>query len=287
MEMNASFKQLSSTLFFLLWTLVGFSQVEYLRLSPSQKIIQRIGATDVTLEFSRPQMKGRKIFGQLVPYEKLWRTGANENTTISFSHRVRIGTTKVAKGTYALMTKPRREQWDIYLYTETNHLDIPDPIDSVKLIYLTTVAVQPLAEPEETLVINLYDITEQSCQLGIQWEKTRVNVPITFYTREAMELAMEREMKQNILDFAIAASYYHQRDIELATAKKFQELAMELRGQPNAWDHHSYGIILYKMGESAKGLEHLRMSLEMAQASENDYLIRENKRLMAEWAQKD
>ena len=67
------------------------AQVEYLRLSPAQKITQRVGATDVELEFSRPQINGRKIFGDLVPYDKLWRTGANENTKISFNHRVKIG----------------------------------------------------------------------------------------------------------------------------------------------------------------------------------------------------
>lgn len=68
-----------------------FAQVEYLRLSPSQKIVQRVGATDVTLSFSRPQTQGRQVFGGLVSYGSMWRTGANENTIIEFSHKVQFG----------------------------------------------------------------------------------------------------------------------------------------------------------------------------------------------------
>lgn len=124
---------------FLLCNLTLNGQVEYLRLSPSQKIIQRVGATDFEIEFSRPQRKGRVIFGDLVPYDKLWRTGANENTKISFDHRVKVGDTEISKGSYALFTKPNIKSWDIFLYTDTNNLDVPNPIDSTKLIYLTTV----------------------------------------------------------------------------------------------------------------------------------------------------
>ena len=117
-------------------TTFAYAQVEYLRLSPAQTITQRVGATDLTIAFSRPQMKGRKIFGGLTPYGKLWRTGANENTTIEFSHRVKIGNTEVQPGKYALFTEPNPNQWKIYLYTDTNNLDIPNPLDTTKLIYL-------------------------------------------------------------------------------------------------------------------------------------------------------
>ena len=109
MQIQKIKRQLLPILMLLLCSLAGKSQVEYLRLSPAQKIIQRVGATDVTIEFSRPQMKGRKIFGELIPYGKMWRTGANENTTINFTHRVKIGATEVAEGTYSLLTKPNED----------------------------------------------------------------------------------------------------------------------------------------------------------------------------------
>ena len=257
-------------------------QVEYLRLSPSQKIIQRVGATDVEIEFSRPQVKGRVIFGDLVPYDKLWRTGANENTKISFDHRVKIGETEVLNGTYALITKPKRKSWDIFLYTDTNNLDVPNPIDSSKLIYLTTVESYELEEPQETLVINIYDITETSANLGISWDRTAVKIPISFHTREAMEKMIEEEFKKNIFDYSIAAAYYSQRDIELERAKELQELSIKLRDKPSTWAYNDYGKILQKLGEIENAIEAFEYSLKLAIESNNEYLIEENRRILSE-----
>ena len=257
-------------------------QVEYLRISPSQKIIQRVGATDIEIEFSRPQMKGRVVFGELVPYGKLWRTGANENTKISFNHRVKIGETEVSQGTYALITKPKREFWDIFLYTDTNNLDVPNPIDSTKLIHLTTVESYQLENLQETLVLNFYDLTETSANLGISWERTAVKIPILFYTREAMEKMIEEEFKKNVFDYSIAAAYYSQRDIELEKAKELQELSMSLRDKPSAWAYNDYGKILQKLGEIENAIEAFQFSLKLSKESKNEYLIAENTRSLNE-----
>jgi len=212
-------------------------QVEYLRLSPSQKIIQRVGATDVEIEFSRPQMKGRVVFGELVTYGKLWRTGANENTKISFNHRVKIGET----------------------------------VESYQLENL-----------QETLVLNFYDLTETSANLGISWERTAVKIPILFYTREAMEKMIEEEFKKNVFDYSIAAAYYSQRDIELEKAKELQELAMNLRDKPSAWAYNDYGKILQKLGEIENAIEAFQFSLKLSKESKNEYLIAENTRSLNE-----
>lgn len=180
--MKQSYRLSLLAILLLLTSMPSQAQVEYLRLSPSQTIVQRVGATDVTLEFSRPQRKGRTIFGGLVPYGKMWRTGANENTIIRFSHHVKIGETEVPAGEYALFTKPFERFWEIYLYAETNNLDVPNPLDSTKLLYLSQVEVKTLPGVEETLVINFYDLTETSAKLGIRWEQTEVLIPIEFYT---------------------------------------------------------------------------------------------------------
>lgn len=257
-------------------------QLKYLSLSPLQKIEQRIGATDVKLEFSRPQMKGRKIFGELVPYGKMWRTGANDNTKISFNFSVKIGATDIEAGTYALFTKPNIDEWEVYFYTDTNNLDIPSPIDSSKLIYLTTVKVETEEKPEETLTINFYDITESFANLGIKWENTEVKIPIQFFTREAMEKAINEEFRQNALDYATAAAYYYERGIELEKARQLQELSIELREKPSPWAYNSYGIILNKLGKKREAIEAIEYSLKLAEETRNDYLIKENKRLLEE-----
>lgn len=271
---------LTATIFFFFCSI--HAQVEYLRLSPAQTIIQRVGATDVTIELSRPQRKGRKIFDGLVPFRQLWRTGANENTTITFDHRVRIGEAEVVAGKYALMTKPMREQWEIYFYTATNNLDVPNPIDSARLIYLMTVPSQRIETAEETLVINLYNLTETSADLGISWEHTSVRIPIHFYTREAMEEQIAAAFKQNVFDYSITASYYSQRGMELEKAKQLQELAMRLKEQISAWDYNSYGMILQQLGEREEAIKNFQLSLKMAKDSQNDYLIRENEKMLKE-----
>ena len=270
-----------SLLTFMITSFSAIGQVEYLRLSPGQTIVQRVGATDVELKFSRPQMKGRKIFGELIPYGKLWRTGANENTTLTFGHRVKIGETEVAAGTYALFTKPMEQEWEIYLYTETHHLDVPHPLDSTQLIYLTTVDSYELPSPEESLVINFYDLTETSAKLGISWDRTAVKVPIEFYTQEAMEAVIATEFKQNIFDYRIAAIYYAQRGIELEKAKSLQELVLSLVETPSAWDHHYYGSILNQLGEEKEAKQHLERSLEMARESGDSFLVGENQQVLA------
>lgn len=258
------------------------AQVEYLRLSPSQLIQQRVGATDVSIEYSRPQMKGRTIFGSLLPYGKLWRAGANENTKISFDHRVSIGGVDVPAGSYSLFAQPFKESWKIFLYDEIDQLDVPEPFDSIKIIAQAIVPTTMSSKLEETLVVNIYDITETSATLGIDWEYTSVRLPIIFYTREAMEKKIQKELDQNIFDYSIVASYYTQRDIELEKAKEMQELSIRLREKPNSWSYNSYGVILYKLKEFEKAKEAFEYSLKLAFQDDNDYLIGENKKMLEE-----
>ena len=255
-------------------------QLKYLRLSPVQKIEQKIGATDVKVEFSRPQMKGRKIFGDIVPYDKMWRTGANENTKITFGYRVRIGSVDVEPGTYTLLTKPQVNNWEIYFYTDTNNLDVPNPLDSSKLIYLLKCKTERLNESEKTLTINFHNITETSANLRVSWENIMINIPIQFNTHEAMESIIAKEFKSNALEYSIAASYYNERNLDLDKAKKLQELSIELRDQPSAWAYNSYGIILQKLGEKVKAINAFEYSLKLAKELGNEYLISENEKIL-------
>ena len=173
--------------------------------------------------------------------------------------------------------------WEIYFYTSTDNLDIPNPIHSSKLIYLHMVESKSLAEMQNTLTINLYDLTEDSASLGISWERTAVRIPISFYTREVMEAFISKELERNALDYSIAAAYYFERGIELEKAKVLQELSIESREQPSAWSYHSYGQILHKLGEQDKAIDAIRYSLQLAKDSEDSYLVEENEKLLHMW----
>src|SRR5688572_14329931 len=94
------------------------AQIETPAPSPSAKLQQKVGLTDITIEYSRPSVKGRTIFGDLVPYDKLWRTGANARTKITFSDDVKISGKEVKAGTYAIFTRPTAKSWEVIFYTD-------------------------------------------------------------------------------------------------------------------------------------------------------------------------
>ena len=109
--------------------------------SPASKIEQKVGLTDVTVEYSRPSMKGRAVFGNLVPYGKLWRTGANQNTKVTFSDDVTIDGKTLKKGTYAVYTKPGKDAWEVLFYSDANNWGTPQNWDDAKVAVSTTAKV--------------------------------------------------------------------------------------------------------------------------------------------------
>src|SRR5690554_5833761 len=125
----------------LLSSLAIQAQIQTPQASPFQKIEQKVGLTDVTLEYSRPSMKGRTIVGGLVPYDEIWRTGANENTKITFSNDVEIGGQTVNAGTYAIYTKPSASSWEVYFYSDSNNWGNPEKWDEGKVAAKVTAPV--------------------------------------------------------------------------------------------------------------------------------------------------
>jgi len=123
---------MKKTIFLLFFTLFFLQinaqekQIPYPHLSPLQKIETKVGIVDFTLVYSRPSMRGRKIFGDLVPYNKIWRTGANKNTKIVFHDQVMIGDTELDAGTYTIIAKPNIDKWEIYFHTELDEYGIPE-----------------------------------------------------------------------------------------------------------------------------------------------------------------
>src|SRR5690606_17512658 len=112
---------------------ITYAQVTAPAASPFSKIEQQVGLTDVTVEYSRPSMKGRTIFGDLVPYGRVWRTGANTRTKITFSNDVMVNGKELKKGSYGLLTIPNANQWDIVFYTEADGGGAPRQLDDSKV----------------------------------------------------------------------------------------------------------------------------------------------------------
>jgi hypothetical protein len=146
--------------------------------SPACTLKQRVGMTDIEIVYSRPGVKGRTIFGGLVPYDKVWRTGANEATRITFSAPVKLNDTDVPAGTYALFTIPGEKEWTIIVNKGARQWGAFRYDEKADLMRVKATPVK-VAEPVETFTIDINDIRDDSATLNLIWEKTRVPVKLS------------------------------------------------------------------------------------------------------------
>ena len=139
-------------------SIVGNSQVRTPQASPKTLLNQLVGLTDVEIEYSRPSARGRIVFGELVPFGRLWRTGANANTTISFSEDVVIDGKTLKKGKYALFTLPRIDTWEVVFYTKTDNWGNPDTFSEENVALRAIVKPELTARNVETFTIDINNL---------------------------------------------------------------------------------------------------------------------------------
>ena len=145
--------------------------------SPRQTVEQQFSVTKISIEYGRPAVKGRKIFGELVPFGQVWRAGANEATKITFGQEVLFGGQKVKKGTYALYVVPQEKEWKIILNRGVNNWGAYT-YDAKEDVATTTVPVKMMNEKMERFTINFEDITDEKLNLVFEWDKARADVPV-------------------------------------------------------------------------------------------------------------
>ena len=145
--------------------------------SPRQTVEQQFSVTKISIEYGRPAVKGRKVFGELVPFGQVWRAGANEATKITFGQEVLFGGQKVKKGTYALYIVPQEKEWKIILNRGVNNWGAYT-YDAKDDVATTTVPVKMMNEKMERFTINFEDITDEKLNLVFEWDKTRADVPV-------------------------------------------------------------------------------------------------------------
>ena len=145
--------------------------------SPRQTVEQQFSVTKISIEYGRPAVKGRKVFGELVPFGQVWRAGANEATRITFGQEVLFGGQKVKKGTYALYVVPQEKEWKIILNRGVNNWGAYT-YDAKDDVATTTVPVKMMNEKMERFTINFEDITDEKLNLVFEWDKTRADIPV-------------------------------------------------------------------------------------------------------------
>ncbi|MBV1922630.1 MAG: DUF2911 domain-containing protein [Flavobacteriaceae bacterium] len=251
--------------------------------SPAQKIEQTVGLTDVTLEYSRPSMRERTIFGELVPYGKLWRTGANKNTMITFSDAVEIGGKTVEAGTYAIFTKPSAEQWEVYFYSDSNNWGTPQKWDDTKVAAKVKAQVMAMPMDIQSFTMTFDDVTRDSAHLGMLWENVYVGVPLKFNTDTAVSASIDKVMGgPGANDYYQSAVYYLESGKDLNKAKEWINTAIEKRADA-FWYYRQKSLIYAKSGDKKGAIAAAEKSMAMADKAGNAAYVALNKKSLAEW----
>ncbi|MEJ7602931.1 MAG: DUF2911 domain-containing protein [Kofleriaceae bacterium] len=177
-------------------------------LSPHAKVEQRVGVTDLSVDYSSPAVKGRKIWGELVPYDKVWRAGANQATKLTASRDFKLGTTAVKAGTYSVFMIPGKTSWSVMLNSDlTASQDSHDPKKDVAKV---TVTPAPQSELRERMVFVFSNTADDKTALDLEWEKVRIRIPIAVDTRGHSNAAIEAATKEAWRPHFASANYLNE-----------------------------------------------------------------------------
>jgi len=260
------------------------AQIKTPQPSPAAKIEQVVGLTDVSIEYSRPSMRGRTIFGDLVPYGKVWRTGANARTKITFSNDVFIGKNELKAGTYAIFTIPQTDSWEVIFYTEHAGGGAPAELDESKVAARVKAKINPVEMDIQSFTISIDDITSNSAVIGMMWEKTYVGVTFKVQTDKEVSTSIKKALSgPGFNDYYAAATYYLREGKDIKMAKVWIDKAMSLTKEPRFWHLRQQALIYAKAGDKKGAIEIAKKSLVAAKEAGNADYVKMNKDSIEEW----
>ena len=252
--------------------------------SPAAKLEQVVGLTTVKLEYSRPAMRGRAIFGELVPFGKLWRTGANMRNKITFDTPVTIGGATLKAGSYTFFSIPNANEWEIIFYTEYNAGGAPAKLDESKVVARLKTNVQKMPMNIESFTFTIDDVTSKGASIGILWENTYVGIPFTVDTDKTVMASIEKGLGgPSSGDYYTAASYYYTQNKDIAQAKVWIDKALKMEKTPAFWQLRQQSLIYFKAGDKKGAIKLAEKSLAASIKQGNNDYVKMNKDSIAEW----
>lgn len=252
------------------------AQIQTPAASPAGSVSSTIGLTDVKIEYFRPRLKGRKIFGEkdvMYPYGTIWRTGANSGTKISFSDDVKVENISVPKGEYLIFTWPGANEWTVALYKDISIGGNTGKYEASNEAAKFKVKTKKLAEKVETFTISIDDISadNKTAKVTLAWENTAVPFSVAVdYDAKVMK-SIEANTKVNPGNYFQAASYYLETGRDLNKALEWMNIAIE--SNPDAfWMLHQKAKIQKALGDKKGAIATATASLNSAKAANNrDY----------------
>ena len=250
--------------------------------SPTQTIKQDLGLSSIELAYSRPGVKGRKIFGDVVPFGNVWRTGANNATIITFGDEVTIGGTKIPAGKYGLLTIPEKKSWTIIISKQTD-VTSPSAYKAEMDVVRVSSNVMTTKTPTETFTMQFANVKPTSCDLQLMWDKSVVVLPIVTEIDGKIMASIESAMKTDKPPYFQAAMYYMENGKDLKQALSWFNKAVE--AQPDAfWIQHQWANCLAKLGQKSEAKTAALKSKELAIAAKNEDYVKLNDKLLKELA---
>jgi tetratricopeptide (TPR) repeat protein len=247
--------------------------------SPTQTIKQDFALSSIEVVYSRPNIKGRTVFGDLAPFGKLWRTGANAATRVTFGEDVKVGGVAVKAGTYVLYSIPNKDEWEVILNKGLNNWGI----DGYKADEdVAKFKVKPMALPMsiETFTIQIANVMPASADIQVLWEKTAISIPVTADIDTKIAKSIESAMTVDNRPYFQAASYYFETGKDLSKALTWADKAIELN--PKAfWIMHLKAKIQAKLGDKVAATKTANESIASAKEAKNDDYVALNEKLIA------
>lgn len=262
------------------------AQVQIPAASPAGSVSTTVGLTDIKIDYARPQMRGRKIFGPdqsaLVPYGRMWRTGANNGTVISFSDDVKVEGVSIPRGEYLIFTWPGANEWTVSLYKDVSLGGNLQAYDKSKEAANFKVTPMKLAEKVQTLTINIGDISDDAtmAKVEIAWENTSVKFSVTVEYDEKVMESIQAHTRVNPGNYFQAAVYYLENGKDLNQALEWITLAE--KDIPDAyWLQYQKARIQQALGDKTGALASASASLENAKKADDLSYQKMNQALIA------
>lgn len=250
--------------------------------SPGASFSQKFGLNEIKVEYSRPGVKGRKIFGALLPYGAIWRAGANDPTRFTTNDSITVAGKGLPKGTYIVLVKPYANEWELIFNKnpEVSYTNYKPEDDVVRVKVKTENTLQPV----ETFTITTSNITMNSCELDLMWENTMIRVPLVNEIDSKITAQIQQKLNgPTASEYITMARYYYDTNKDPKAALDFvsKGIAKAGEGFSNLW---LQSMILAKMGNKKDAIQAAKKSRELAKTANNMDYVRMNEANIAEWS---
>ena len=268
----------------------NYSQIKTPRVSPASAIEQMVGLTEIEVQYSRPSKRGRDIFGNVVPFGKIWRTGADNCTTINFSTDVVIDSQTIQSGKYSIFSIPNKQSWDIILYSDIDLWGVPRDWDDDKIVFKSTYKTNKpdINSIDETFTISFLNITNNDADMTFSWDGLSVTVNIIVPTKKIVSDNIKQVMagSPSASDYYSAAVYYKQENINLDTALKWINKAIDLFENPRFYQLRQQSMIMAANKKYSDAIVVAKESLKLSIEADNMDYVKMNKESISEWTNK-